>query len=211
MLYVEGAAGDLTPWLFDQVASGLRATAPDVQLERVVWNTGLGLVIDHIIGNEHKRARAAELAARIAALHAADPTRPIDVLAFSAGSAVAVYALELLSAPLVRNVILLQSSLSSEYDLRAAIERTSGRWTVYASDRDALLIAAAAVGTADRVECGLCSIGLFGRITAPRGTVCVVHWRPEFAVYGHRGGHYEALDERFVAAHIAYNLLAPPP
>lgn len=175
------------------------------------WHTGRGTIADQVSSVEYKRRHGRDLAERIAATRAANPNEPIHVVAYSAGTAIAVFALEALPVGVkVDDVVLIASSLSSAYDARKALRRVRGRLSVYVSPFDAVLsIFVPILGTADRRFCGRRILGLRG-FDADFGNavkVRVIPWCWRFSLNRHFGGHTGAVNWRFIRAHVARLLL----
>ncbi len=213
--YLDGAGGGnvLTNW-GGGVRAGLKAAGYPGDFKIFVWNTGLGVLVDQSASVEYKRKKAAELAKRIVAYMDSHPRRPVNLIALSAGTAIAAFTLEALPQDQpVDNVVLLGSSLSSHYNMTEALKRVRVRLYVFTSDKDAVLsVGVAIAGTADRQFCGACSAGLHGfhlptdaskdarRLYAK---VENITWRPEFAKAGHLGGHTGAVNATFVRQYVA--------
>jgi pimeloyl-ACP methyl ester carboxylesterase len=162
---------------------------------------------------EYKRKVAGGLAEEVTKHHKEHPDDPIYLAGLSAGCAVVLYALEELPEDVaVDQVILLSSSVSSEFDLTRALQRVRGRIYAFTSDRDVVLgDLAANFGTADGKKVGTDISGLTGfhRRGEPRaqfvygGKVQNIAWRTEFAQYGHHGGHTDSVATPFVARYVA--------
>lgn len=218
--YLDGAGGGgaLLSW-GRGVRAGLRRSGFDGSFTPFRWQTGLGPAMDQGSSVSYKRRKARALAEQIVAYRDAHPGQPVTLIGLSAGTAVAVFALEALPAGVaVERVILLGSSLSSHYDLSAALPHVRNTMYVFTSKKDAVLkVLVPVAGTADRKYCGLCSVGLEG-FHLPAGADAAVRrlyakvknvaWRPEFEETGNRGGHTGAVHPRFVRSHLAPLLLA---
>lgn len=193
---------------------GARKAGYEGVFESFRWQTGLGVAADHASSVAYKRDAGGKLAERIEQHRRNYPQDPIYVAALSAGCAVALYALEALPADVqVDQVFLLSSSVSADYDLGPALRRVRGKLYAFTSSRDQVLSELASVaGTADRRRVGTNISGLRG-FRPPAGAsaetralynekVQTIAWRPEFARYGHRGGHTEVVATDFVAKYI---------
>ncbi|MFQ5494263.1 MAG: hypothetical protein ACE5EX_02685 [Phycisphaerae bacterium] len=209
IFYLDGAGGGC--WMVDwgrEVNDGLRRFGYAGQFHNFRWQTGLGPWADQVASVSYKRSKAAELAGRIAT-HASDhPQCPVSLIGFSAGAAVAVYALEELpSACAVDSAVLVAPSMSAYYDLSTALRHVRGQTYVLISNRDAVLQRLVPwVGTADRMPLGDCVAGVDGfkrRDGADYATVKTIPWQPEFEQFGNFGGHTDAVRAAFVSAHVA--------
>ncbi len=212
--YLDGAGGGskLTDW-GRGVRAGLKAGGYPGGFENRSWQTGFGIVADQNTSNKYKRKKAREVAAEIVAYMDSHPGAAVNLMGLSAGTAVAVYALEEL--PLthrVSNVVLLGSSLSKHYDLSNALAKVRDKFYVLTSKKDKMLrFAVAIAGTADRKFCGPCSAGIKG-FHKPRDATASqkrlyakvkdIAWRKEFASADNAGGHTGGTNARFVEKYI---------
>lgn len=184
-------------------------------MEPYRWQTGAGFVVDHTSSPEYKLSVARGLAERVTNHHQEHPADPIYLAGLSAGCAVVLYALEELPAGVsVDQVILLSSSVSDDFDLTRALPHVRGKIVAFTSDRDAVLgDLAARFGTADGKKVGSRISGLHGFVPPASADASLraryaakvtnIAWRPEFAEYGHNGGHTDAVATRFVARFVA--------
>ena len=222
VFYVDGAGGGgaLVNWS-PGVFSGLRQAGFDGTFSEFVWQTGLGIGFDHVSSVAYKRSKARELAEQVTAYRQTEPDSPIDIIALSAGTAVATYALEALPPECaVDDVVFLSPSLSAQYDLTAALRRLRGHLHVFASSNDAMLgLMVPLAGTADRRFCGHAVAGLTGfelRTGDDAESVLLyekvqtVFWNPGFASSGYYGGHTDVASARFVCKYVAPVLRTDP-
>jgi len=198
--------------------SGLRAGLEEAGYEgevaTVIWTVSLNPAIDQtvrinarIAGRRLARAiekYVDEFGRREGAL--------VNVVGLSAGSGVAVWALEdLKDGYQVDNVVLLASSLSHRYDVSEALPKIRGRLYNFYSPNDVILSGPMKIfGTIDGVffEDGAGAVGL--RPPGNSGKVVNVGWRPEFQRYGYYGGHIDVTSPEFVRAQIAPRIIGPP-
>lgn len=187
--------------------------------EMFPWNTGLGVTADHTSSESYKRGKARQLASQIAEYESKHPGAPVTLMGLSAGTAVAVFALEELPRGVdVENVILLSPSIGADYDLGRALRHVKGKMYVFTSTKDAVLTYLVRnVGTADRRESEPAGIYGFRRPrSASRDAMSdyakVVHiqWRQEFARYGDLGGHTDVVNAAFVQKFIAPLVMTAP-
>ncbi len=161
------------------------------------WQTGLGLVIDHLTNVEYKRTRARQLAAEIFSFAANHPDAPIGLITHSAGSAVAIFALEELPPSIeLHRVVVLGATISADYDLTSSLAHDSDRLYVFVSPANLMLsVEVPFVGTADRSTERAPSAGLNG-VRLPNGATArtqrldaerieIIAWRPGFAANGY--------------------------
>lgn len=212
--YLDGAGGGgLRNW-GSGVREGLAAAGYDGAGEMFRWETGLGVVADQTSSESHKRRKAAELADEIREYTHSHRGVPVTLMGLSAGTAVAVFALEEL--PLghdVENVVLLSGSLSAGYDLTKALHHVHGQMYIFTSPKDAVLgFLLPFAGTADRAIGTTDTIGVqSARMPAnpsyetrrEYAKVVEVPWNEEFKRYGHQGGHTDSVKARFIEAVVA--------
>lgn len=179
------------------------------------WQTGLGVVADHSSPVGYKQNAGKKLAKLVTEHHEKYPSDPIYISGLSAGCAVAIYALEQLPDDVhVEQVFLSSPSVSDDYDLTEALSRVDGKLYAFTSERDAILkVLAARVGTADGKFKGEHIAGLRGFIPPDDAAAATRRlyerkvenfaWMPEFAKYGHYGGHTDVMSSKFVAHYVA--------
>ncbi len=215
IFYCDGAGGGsvLRNWS-GGIRKGMKQAGYPGTGKMFRWQTGLGAAADQATRVEYKRRKADELARKIQQYARAHPGAPITLMGLSAGTAICVYALEALPASChVRDVFLFAGSLSSTYDLTAALQRVDRHMFVFSSDNDAVLrFLVPLSGTADREPAFAGTIGMDGvRWPASAGAeirqqyakIIDVPWEEEFTQYGYHGGHTDVVNARFVQAVVA--------
>ncbi|MCP4592567.1 MAG: hypothetical protein GY842_17685 [bacterium] len=206
--YLDGAGN----WGFgsSEVPLGLRQGGYRGDVEIFVWTMTLNPLADqlNVVG---ARLRAAELANRITAYARKYPQNQVNVVALSAGTGVATWAIENLpSSVKVNNFVLLGSSLSYDYDMRRTLSHMEGKIYTYHSEHDTVLQAVRVVGTIDQKR-GVDSIGLCGLKPPPGLESRVVNtawsrtarWRR----LGWAGAHTDCTNQTFVRHEIAPRLI----
>lgn len=153
----------------------------------------------------HHRASAADLAGRIRATRAVGP---VHVVAHSAGTAIAAYALEQLppDEP-ATSAVLVGSALSPGYDLSAAIRGCAFGVMAVESWQDAFFLGlgTSLLGTADRVWTPAAGMVGFRPPGDPAAAARFhrVRWHPRFVRDGWLGGHLSVASPRFAARALA--------
>ncbi len=123
----------------ETVPLGLADAGYQGQVEHFIWTTYLGLYHDQV-SIEHNRTKGRELARRIETFLTLRPNAEVNIIALSAGTGVAVFALENLGTGFyVQSVVMLSSSLSSDYDLTPALKRVKGGMYFFWSPADPIL------------------------------------------------------------------------
>lgn len=213
--YLDGAGGSglITNW-GRHVHQGLKEAGYLGTFAEYDWETGLGVVADQVSSDAYKRQRAAKVALQIQEYTANHRGSRITLMGLSAGTAVAVFALEQLPAQQrVDTVVLLSSSIASDYDMTEALQHVQGNLYVTTSKRDEILsIAIPMFGTADRQPGAIGVAGLEG-FTLPPGaspqTVALyrkIHylpWTPQYDAEGDFGGHTDTTVPPFIRDTIA--------
>lgn len=205
----------------ESVPIGLTEAGYRGNVEHFIWTTYMGPLVDQM-NLSHNRRAARALAQRIRRYQRRHPGRPVDLIGLSAGSGVAIFALEALPPEnKVDHVVLLSSSLSAEYDLTQALRRVKHGVYVFWSPGDPVLRGIVPiVGTVDRGEFGARSAGTRGMRLPPGAEletkvlyrkVFNVEWKP-----GEAGGtvgsvmtlrHAETTRAEFIRAMVGPLLL----
>ncbi|MCG3130133.1 MAG: hypothetical protein FLDDKLPJ_00881 [Phycisphaerae bacterium] len=206
--YLDGA-GNLGFGASD-VPSGLRRAGYRGDVEIYMWTTSLNPLVDQL-NIPAARFRASVLADKIIAYQKQHPENQINVIALSAGTGVATWAIEELKGRAkVNNLILLGSSLSNDYDMSTALQNMTGRIYVYYSPNDAVLEIVKLVGTIDGKR-GVPSVGQVG-LKAPPGQesrIVNIGWNEEWTRFGWAGTHTDCTSGQFVQVQISKHIVAP--
>jgi pimeloyl-ACP methyl ester carboxylesterase len=211
--YLDGAGGGgLTNWE-GGLKKGLIEAGYKGQLSMFPWETGLGVVVDQDTAVRYKRQKADEVAAEIVRFHRAYPASPIHLIGLSAGTAVAVFAVEALPPNLkVENVILFGASISNDYDLTKALGHVRTHLYNFTSEHDAVLgFLVPMSGTADRTDAP--AAGLDGFVMPPGANaqtrrlyltkVVRIAWKAKYERDGDYGGHTGGVNASFVRDYVA--------
>jgi hypothetical protein len=213
--YIDGAGN----WGFGvvDVPVGLEQAGYKGLVSNHHWSLTLNPALDQTL-RFIARGSAGVLAGGITDFLKQNPEADANIIALSAGTGVAIWAVEDLKPPYkVNNVILVGSSLSSRYDIRKALANMKGDIYVYYAASDPVLQGPVRLlGTIDGSfddSAGL--VGLRGP-GAVSGRVKNIGWSPKFESLGWTGGHADCTNSRFVRAEIAKHIVsvarpAPPP
>jgi pimeloyl-ACP methyl ester carboxylesterase len=204
--YLDGAGN----WGFgaSDVPEGLRQAGYHGDVEVFMWTISFNPLVDQLVtGNA--RLRSAILANKIKEYARRHPDREINVIALSAGTGVAVWAVEQLDGKArVNNLILLGSSLSSTYDMRKALRHIDGNVVAYYSPHDNVLDAVRVVGTIDGKR-GVDSIGQVG-LHPPGGPfpqIVNIGWSRKYLPLGWAGAHTDCTNQLFVRRELSRHLI----
>lgn len=192
----------------EELCRGLVDAGIDADVMLVDWTSLLGVLYNQtaVDDNRRKAAKAAEL---IATYRRDNPDSPVYLVGHSGGTAIAVWATELLpkDAP-VEGVVLLASSLSPGYDLSRALAHTrKGIVNFYSRHDQALLNAGTTLfGTMDGVNTHAAGFsGFRGHDEAAAGGRLVqVRWNEHMRAVGYNGDHFSICNRLF-----GRKLLAP--
>jgi len=153
-----------------------------------------------------------ELAAQIMAFRQQHPTRPIYIMAWSAGVGVALGAAERLPPDSLERVIVMCAACSKGYNLCGALRATRCGVVSFHSPMDHFYLNAVlrCLGTIDRVHgqgagvygfCMPCCLSCEEQELYHRRLI-QVPWRPHMILDGHPGGHLWYKSDRFLSAHV---------
>ena len=210
LYYFDGAGGGTAKknWA-EGVKDGLVEGGYEGAGEMFTWETGKGLIADQDASVKFKRAKAKEAAAKIINHAKEYPEPPIDILGFSAGTAVAIFALEDLPESIqVDDMVLLGCSISQNYDLTKALKRVKGHVYVYTSTKDRVLgFLMPFSGTADR-KFDDPGAGITG-FKLPKGAsaatrklyqekIVTIPWTAKMEKEGDRGHHFNNVQKEFI-------------
>lgn len=206
--YLDGAGN----WGFGvtDVPAGMQAAGYPGDVEVYVWTSSFSPAIDqvNVLAN---RLRASGLTGKIKDYLTRNENGKVNVIALSAGTGIAVWAVEGLPDGMqVENLVLLGSSLSYNYDMREALRHIRGKVYVFYSGHDEVLTSAVrALGTVDRTNEE--SAGLVG-LRPPggdAGKIVNIGWSPRYTQYGWTGSHTDATSSTFIQTVVAPRLFRP--
>lgn len=187
---------------------GLEEAGYKGEVAAYVWTISFNPAIDQTL-RLNAKLRARRLASIIESYIDEYPGRPVNLVGLSAGTGIAVWALEALDPKYkVDNVVLLSSSLWYKYDVSKALERVKNKIYVYYSPNDAVLAGPMKIfGSIDGVfgEDGAGSVGLQSRGAGSR--VVNIRWNPAWEELGYYGGHVDSTSPDFVRAVLSKHLL----
>jgi hypothetical protein len=206
--YIDGAGN----WGYGvvEVRDGLRKAGYRGNVINYRWSPTFNPALDQTIGRPVARQKGRQLGREITEYLRRYPDRQVNIIALSAGTGVAVWACEALQPPAkVNNLVLLGSSLSSNYDMTRALANIAGSVWVYHSRSDQILVGPVrALGTIDG-KVGVDAAGLVG-LRPPAGDQRKIHnigWSSRFERYGWSGAHTDATSEPFIRQVIARHIL----
>jgi hypothetical protein len=184
------------------------------------WQTPIpGLMLVDLMWRSRSQRRAAILAGKLHALYRDSPSSKIHIVAYSGGTAVAIFALELLKGAVpIESMLLFAPALSPTYNLGPAMSSVERAYAMVSRKDSCILGAITRIfGTMDRVR--VRSAGMVGFVipsglsehdTQSYKRIRVIEWCEDFRKYGHSGGHIGWLHVPFLRQHLQ-GLLAGQP
>lgn len=153
--------------------------------------------LENLTDEARNRQLAAGVAEELHAFQREYPAAPIDLVGYSGGGGIALFAVEALSdAVRVRRIVLVQSAVSPRYDLSRALTRVSDALVNFYSSRDWLIlgVGTSVFGTIDRsFTASAGSVGFVVEAAVPRAAqrtlLRQVEWTEAMRRTGHWGGH----------------------
>ncbi|MCI0680955.1 MAG: lysophospholipase [Gemmataceae bacterium] len=149
VLVVDGAGGYQEA--SKAVAAAVEKSGMPLDVHSFVWTHGRGRGVADMTDVDHARAQGRRLAQQVACHRAQCPNLPIHVLAYSAGTHVALEAAHWLEPDSVERIVLLAPAVSADYDLRPALRAARQGVDAFTSEQDRLYLGLGTriVGTAD--------------------------------------------------------------
>lgn len=203
-IFLVGGINDV--WLVNTGwGRGLRYAGLPHRVEHFRWQQGFRatLTFADLWRTAHHRASALRLAALIRAARRDHPGEPVHVMAHSAGTGVAAYALESLDEDeAITSAVFVGSGLSPEYDLTACLARCNAGILAVDSPLDCFFlgIGTCLLGSCDR-RFGP-SAGMVG-FRAEYPGLTRLRWRPAHIRQGWVGGHLSQASPWFVSRTLA--------
>ncbi len=209
--YVGGAGqvlGNTGSW---DVPRGLRQGGYRGAIEVFTWQSPISIValLDQV-ARDRNYEQARRLTRKIQDYLDEHPGRPVNIVALSAGTGIAAWALEQLDEGYsINSVFFLASSLSSNYDLSKMLEHVNGRVFNLYSSRDTVLRGMVPLtGTVDRQYRGAGVAGVRGLAIPRRASdetrelylryVRNMPWMRLYQRFNHFGGHTHGVRRSFV-------------
>jgi len=209
--YIDGAGN----WGYGvaDVHDGLRKAGYQGRIINYRWSPTLNPALDQTIGRPIARLKGADLGREITAYLADHPETQVNIICLSAGTGVGVWACEAVKPPAkVHNLVMLGSSLASNYNMSKALANISGQVYVYHARTDMILQGPVrSLGTIDG-QIGVDAAGLVG--LRPPGLksdqIVNVPWQPRYQRFGWTGAHTDSTCAPFVRAFLANHIVENP-
>lgn len=202
--YIDGAGN----WGFgvSDIEKGLRAAGYRGDIINYRWSPTFNPALDQTVGRPIARAKGQQLGKEISQYLERYPGNPVNIIALSAGTGVAVWACENISSETgVQSLILLGSSLSSDYDMGPALANINqGIWVYYSRYDQILQGPVRTLGTIDG-RIGVNPAGLVG-LRYRSDKVHNIPWSPRYERYGWSGAHTDATSEPMVRMILAKHI-----
>jgi pimeloyl-ACP methyl ester carboxylesterase len=199
------------------VPKALRAQGFRGDVENITWTSYTGPLGDQMI-RINAKFRAEQLTKKIIDYRRQYPDTPVYIIGLSAGSGVGVWAVENLPPNIeVNALVLLGSSLSTNYDMTKALTHVKDKVYVFSSPNDQILKTfIPVVGTIDGAffvqPAGIAGLFPPENISSEglelyREKVVNIPWKPVFGRLGNAGGHTDGTSFRFLKYYILPKLL----
>jgi hypothetical protein len=191
------------------------ATAVDEQhlplyVRSFEWTHGLGRGLADQVDYAHARCRGRQLADEVCLWTRTHPGVPVSLVAFSAGSGVALAAAEGLPPDTLEHIVLLAPAVSAGYDLRRALLSARQGIDAFTSERDWLWLGVGTTlaGTADGTrQAPAGRVGFCPPLLCPHDAALAARlrqhpWDPSVAWTDNRGGHTGTLQPAYLKAYV---------
>lgn len=202
------------------IVQGLQDGDVQSAVELYDWTAGALRLVYNLRAIDRNRREARKIAEKIVAYQDRYPGRPVHLVGYSGGGAMAVLTLEALPADRrVTDVTLLAPTLAADYDLRVALHHTQrGIHNFYSNlDVPILVVLCTAFGTTEGEH--VLAAGAIGFQSPSRlepdarkayfAQVRQQSYSTDMMTDGHLGGHFGWSSRTFIAHHVA-PLLAEP-
>jgi pimeloyl-ACP methyl ester carboxylesterase len=217
VVFIANGSGDLrtvTAGLRDAVAE----TRAPLDLETFVWSHGFGRYLRDHVDHPYHVAMGYRLAEIVSAYRRSFPDRAVYLIGHSAGSDVVLTAATVLPPGSIERIVLLDPSVSADYDLRPALRTVRCSIDSFYSEREWLLLGLGTgiAGNADggrgppAGRVGFCPViacpgdaELYAKLRQHPWNACVA-WT------GDHGGHYGSNRAAFLRAYVLPLLVRPP-
>jgi pimeloyl-ACP methyl ester carboxylesterase len=202
------------------IVQGLVNARAPCAIDLYDWTAGGLMMLYNLRGLDRNRHEARTIARKIMAYQDCYPGRPVNLIGYSGGAAMAVFALEALPPERkVTSAILLAPTLAPEYDLRTAASRTEQGICSFYSPLDVPLLMAMTfvLGTSEGRH--TFAAGALGFETHPKDKsdpldssatpVVQQRYTLDMLSLGHPGGHFGWANPAFVAQWVAPLIRSP--
>jgi pimeloyl-ACP methyl ester carboxylesterase len=201
----------------ETVPKALRSSGFRGDVENIIWTSYTGPLGDQMI-RINARYRSEQMTQQIIEYRKRYPDKPVYIIGLSAGTGVGVWAVEKLpDNMMVDTIVLLGSSLSTDYDMTKCLKHVKNKVYILSSPNDKILKTFIPVtGTIDGSylvqPAGLAGMYPPDKIS-PEGLalykekVVNIPWRPVFEKLDNDGGHTAATSYKFLKYFILPKLL----
>ena len=215
IVYLDGAGGGTAKknWA-GGVKQGILEAGYTGAGEMYSWQTGDGLKADQVASVEYKRSQALGAARHIEKYVADYPGRPVEILGFSAGTAIGVFAIEALAPETkIDNLVLLGASISHDYDLTETLKHIDGKLYIFTTTHDKMVgFFMKFTGTTDRKQHNE-GADIHGFVLPPDASaetrklyadkIVTIPWKESMKASGDRGHHFDNIKMEFIRDYAA--------
>ena len=215
IFYLDGAGGGKAKknWA-EGVKEGILQAGYTGAGEMYSWETGDGLKADQVASMKYKRSKALGAARHIEKYVADYPDQPMEILGFSAGTALGIFALEALAPETkVDNLVLLGASISHDYDLTEALKHLDGKLYIFTTTHDKMVgFFMKFTGTTDRKQHDA-GADIHGFVLPPNASeetrklyaekIVTIPWNEKMKASGDSGHHFDNIKMEFIRDYVA--------
>ena len=209
VLVVDGAGG--SPGAARAIAAAVEESGAPLYVRSFEWTHGVRHGLRDMTDVDHARAQGRRLAEQIAWYRHTYPNTPLSVVAYSAGTHVALEATKWLQPNTLERLVLLAPAVSADYDLRPALGAARQGIDAFTSKRDRFYLGLGTriVGTADGKR-GVPAAGRVGfDVPPPTGADLGLAlrlrqhpWEPGLSWSGNPGNHSGSLSPAYLRAYV---------
>ena len=214
IVYFDGAGGGTAQknWA-EGVKEGILQAGYTGAGEMFSWETGDGLKADQVASVKYKRSKGLGAARHIEKYVADYPGKPLQILGFSAGTAVGIFAVEALAPDTkIDNVVLLGASISHDYDLTETLKHLNGKLYIFTTTHDKMVgVLMKFTGTSDRKKHDE-GADIHGFVLPPNASeetrklyaekIVTIPWNKKMKESGDRGHHFDNIKMEFIRDYV---------
>jgi pimeloyl-ACP methyl ester carboxylesterase len=213
VLVVDGAGG--SPAASQAIASAVKKSQLPLFVRSYDWSHGPGLAVVDVTDVDHAQCESRRFAALMTSYRDKFPNTPITVVAYSAGTHVALEATQWLQPDSLDRLVLLAPAVAADYALRPALV-AARHIDAFSSRRDGIYLGLGTtiLGTVDGQR-GVPPAGRVGFDPPPlrpeeahlANRLHQHPWDPSIAWTGNNGSHDGTLRPKYVRAYVLPLLL----
>jgi pimeloyl-ACP methyl ester carboxylesterase len=207
IVIIADGAGDFRIFS-DKVRTAAREEGLPLEVVTYVWSHGYRKQMADQTDTVHLCRQGEALASRVLSELQSDPTARISLAGHSAGALVALTAARRLPPDSLHAVLLIGAAVSVDYEVRPVLQATRAGLHNFTSPKDRVTLGMLTrlLGNSDdlfeRRAAGRYGFQAHGLADSLSGRLHEYPWQPEYARYGHKGGHFGAYSPGFLRAFL---------